>query len=224
MGTLYWQLNDIWPVASWASIDYYGRWKALHYVAKRFFEPIMISCEETGETMTRSSVNAEYSVFEYATKANLCVHNDTLRDIAGTVRWALRDTKGSILKSGETKVSVSAMSAMYLDEIDFCKTDVQSTYVSYELEIGTEVVSSGTALFTAPKHFAFRDPHLRCEIDGDSLTVYADAYAKYVEIDSPDCDFRLSDNYFDMNAGQKTVKIMGGVPKNIRLRSVYDIR
>ncbi len=224
MGTLYWQLNDIWPVASWASIDYYGRWKALHYVAKRFFEPIMISCEETGETMTRKSVNAEHSVYDYATKAKLCVHNDTLRDITGTVRWALRDAEGSILKSDETQVFVSAMSVTQLDELDFCKTDVQTTYISYELEIDNEVVSSGTALFTAPKHFAFRDPHLRYEIDGDSLTVYADAYAKYVEIDSPDCDFRLSDNYFDMNAGQKTVKIIEGSPKNIRLRSVFNIR
>ena len=43
MGTLYWQLNDCWPVASWSSIDYYGNWKALHYVAKEVFSPIAIS-------------------------------------------------------------------------------------------------------------------------------------------------------------------------------------
>ena len=43
MGALYWQLNDIWPTASWSSLDYYGRLKALHYVAKRFYNPIMIS-------------------------------------------------------------------------------------------------------------------------------------------------------------------------------------
>ena len=49
MGTIVWQLNDIWPVASWASIDYYGRWKALHYAEKKMFAPVMISCEEIGE-------------------------------------------------------------------------------------------------------------------------------------------------------------------------------
>ena len=60
--------------------------------------------------------------------------------------------------------------------------------------------------------------------NGDEITVYADAYAKYVEIDSPDSDFVLSDNYFDMNAGKKTVKIIRGTPKTIKVRSVYDIR
>jgi beta-galactosidase/beta-glucuronidase len=43
MGTLYWQLNDCWPVASWASIDYHGRWKALHYMARHFFAPVLVS-------------------------------------------------------------------------------------------------------------------------------------------------------------------------------------
>ena len=65
---------------------------------------------------------------------------------------------------------------------------------------------------------------LRCEIKGDEITVYADAYAQYVEIDSPDCDFVPSDNYFDRNSGSKTVKILEGKPENICLRSVYAIR
>ena len=68
-----------------------------------------------------------------------------------------------------------------------------------------------------------RDPHLRCEVRGDEITVYADCYAKSVEIDSPDSDFVLSDNYFDMDGGSRTVKILRGQPKTLRLRSVYDI-
>ncbi len=43
MGSLYWQLNDVWPGASWSSIDYAGRWKALHYYARRFYAPLMIA-------------------------------------------------------------------------------------------------------------------------------------------------------------------------------------
>ena len=52
MGTLYWQLNDCWPVASWASIDYHGRWKALHYMARRFFAPVLVSGVEDPEAGT----------------------------------------------------------------------------------------------------------------------------------------------------------------------------
>jgi len=75
-----------------------------------------------------------------------------------------------------------------------------------------------------PKHFNFKNPNLKYEINGDEITIYADSFAKYVEIDSPDSDFILSDNYFDMNAGYKTVKILEGTPKTINLRSVYDIK
>lgn len=224
MGTLYWQLNDIWPVASWASIDYYGRYKALQYVARRFYSPVLLSCKETGEKDTRPSIIMEEKEYPYETKAQLCVTNDTLSEIKGTVFWALRDNTGAIVKDGSEDISVPALSVLWLDEMDFEKTDVEHNYFSYNLKVGGEEISCGTALFTAPKHFEFSDPHLRCELCGDEITVYADAFARCVEIDSPDSDFILSDNYFDMNAGQKTVKILSGVPKTIKLRSVYDIR
>ena len=129
-----------------------------------------------------------------------------------------------MIKEGSLDVSVPALSVLWLDEIDFEKTDVVHNYLSYELEAKGLVISEGTVLFTAPKHFEFLDPKLRCEIDGDEITVFADSYARSVEIDSPDSDFILSDNYFDMNAGKKTVKVLEGNPKTIVLRSVYDIR
>lgn len=223
MGTLYWQLNDIWPTASWSSIDYYGRLKALHYVAKRFYSPVMISCKETGEGDTRYFPTLDPRV-DYETKAQLCVTNETRSDVIGEAVWALRDNAGKILKEGKTVMTVPALSSVWLDEMDFCKTDVDHTYMSYAFKVNGETVSEGSVLFTLPKYFNFTDPNLRCEVNGDEITVYADSYAQYVEIDSPDCDFVLSDNYFHMNAGTKTVKILEGTPENIRLRSVYDIR
>ncbi len=224
MGALYWQLNDIWPVASWASIDYYGRLKALQYVAKRFFAPVMISCKEIGETATRPAPIMEVGYYDYSTEAQLSVANETLNDVKGTVKWELRNAVSTIIKSGSEDICVPALTSKWLENMDFNKTDVLNNYISYSFEVDGEVVSSGTALFTVPKHFNFRDPHLRCEVKGDEITVYADSYAKYVEIDSPDSDFILSDNYFDMNAGSVTVKVLEGTPTNIRLRSVYDIR
>ncbi len=224
MGALYWQLNDIWPVASWASIDYFGRYKALQYVAKRFFAPVMISCEEIGETATRPFVVMQPDFYDYSTQARLSVANETTKDISGVVNWELRSADSKILQSGSKKITVPALSSVWLDNMDFNKTDVKNNYLSFGFVVDDTVVSEGTALFTVPKHYDFINPNLRCEINGDEITVYADAYAKYVEIDSPDSDFVLSDNYFDMNSGSKTIKILEGAPKTIRLRSVYDIR
>lgn len=85
MGAIIWQLNDIWPVASWASIDYYGRWKALHYAAKRFFAPVMISAEEEGELSQNPKINEYHPApLEKSFRLNVC--NETLRDVTGEVR------------------------------------------------------------------------------------------------------------------------------------------
>ena len=224
MGALYWQLNDIWPVASWSSIDYYGRFKALQYVAKRFFNPIMISCEEVGETTTRPYVVMQRDFYDYTTKARLNVTNETMADVVGNVVWELRSSDAKVIKNGVQEITVPALSSVWLDRIDFNKTDVENNYLSYSFVVDGVIVSEGTVLFTVPKHFNFKNPNLHYEINGDEITVYADKYAKSVEIDSPDSDFILSDNYFDLNGGSKTVKILEGTPNTIKLRSVYDIK
>lgn len=222
MGAIYWQLNDIWPVASWASIDYYGRWKALHYYAKRFFAPLLLSCEETGETTDRCSVVLQPSPIQ--TSARLNIANETRHPETLTVRWALRNNYAEILQHGEQTVRVPALSSLWLKKLDFPGIDYLETYFSYELlRQGTDI-SSGSVLFTAPKHFRFVDPQLAYRIEGDVIIVTAQAYAKNVEIDCPDSDVILSDNYFDMNAGEKRVKILSGCPTTLHLRSVYNIR
>lgn len=223
MGALYWQINDIWPVASWASIDYYGRYKALQYYAKRFFSPVLISCEEIGEKDTKPEVNLEPGFIDYETKASLAITNDTLKDVSGKVRWALTRNDGTVLQSDEFDATVKSMSVERFEQMDFNKTDVENNYLSFEFEVDGKVVSDGTVLFTAPKHFEFCNPNLSYMIEGNKITVTADAYAKNVEIYSPDSDFILSDNYFDINKGSKTVEILEGEPKTIILRSVYDI-
>ena len=224
MGALYWQLNDIWPVASWSSIDYFGRYKALQYVAKKFFSPIMISCEEIGETHTRPYIVMQPDFYDYSTQARLNVTNETTEDVSGIVKWELRTAEAKVLQSGEEKITVPALSAHWLDNMDFNKTDVQNNYLSFCFIVDDVAVSEGTVLFTVPKHFNFIDPKIRCEISDKTITVHADAFAKYVEIYSPDSDFILSDNYFDMNAGSKTVNILEGTPKTVTVRSVYNIQ
>ena len=224
MGTLYWQLNDIWPVASWSSIDYYGRLKALHYYAKRFFSPVLLSCAEIGEKTTRPHVIMEPWHYDYETKATLSITNDTREAIDGFVVATLRNSAAESLSKMAYPVHVEPFSVLHLDEVDFGKTDVKNNYYSFELVVDGETVSEGTVLFTAPKHFDFIDPELEVRVEDDEIVISAKAYAKSVEIYSPDSDFILSDNFFDMNAGEKRVQIVEGEVGKIRVRSVYDIR
>ena len=95
------------------------------------------------------------------------------------------------------------------------------------LTVGSDMpfcVSGGTALFCPPKHFHFADPKLQFKVEGDEITVSASAYARSVEITCDDGDVLLSDNYFDLNADSRTVKILRGTGSKFRVRSVYDIR
>ena len=222
MGAIYWQLNDCWPVASWASVDYYGRWKALHYFAKRFFAPVLLSCHEEGVMTQNSNVNRE--VVDLERSIRLSVANETMENQTVRVVWALRNADASVIQEGTRQVSVPRLSSVWLDKEIFADADLFSNYVSYDLYIGYERISGGTALFNLPKHFRFQDPHLQWSVKGDIITVKADAYAKSVEIRNENDDLVLSDNYFDMNGGEYAVKVISGDPDKLTLRSVYDIR
>lgn len=223
MGAIYWQLNDCWPVASWSSIDYCGRLKALHYYAKRFFAPLMLSCEEQGMMSSGKVLNWQhFDEFEKSIRLN--VANETREDAVVTVRWALRNPKAEILQSDEQQVKVPALTSVWLDKVEFPDVDVYTQYISYEMEQDGAVISDGTVNFSYPKYFRYEDPQLTCRVIGDEIEVTASAYAKSVEILNEKEDLILSDNYFDMNAGTKRVKIESGDAGSLRLRSVYDIR
>lgn len=222
MGTVYWQLNDCWPVASWASIDYFGRWKALHYGAKRFFAPILLSCMEEGLLSQDGNVNAE--PYDVKKEIQLNLSNETRNDETILVRWALRDSSAHILKQEESFVTVEALSAQWLPKKELSEARLYEDYVSFEaLKDGVEI-SCGTVLFVPPKHFHFQNPRLTWRLEGDEIVVCAEAYARSVEIRNEQEDMRLSDNYFDMNAGEKRIRILSGKTEGICVRSVYDVR
>ena len=221
MGAIYWQLNDIWPVASWASLDYHGRWKALHYVARRFFAPIMLSCKEECEVTTKTSIVMESD--KDINTAQLCVANETKQDFTGTVSWSLRDAGSRVICRGEEEVCTKAFSSHWLAEMDFSDTDYLENHLTFALAGADGVVSEGSVLFTAPKHYHFRDPELKVTRQGDLLTVEAKNYARSVELYSENADVVLSDNFFDMEAGTKTVCIVRGEAQDWKARSVYDI-
>lgn len=222
MGAIIWQLNDIWPVASWASIDYYGRWKALHYAAKRFFAPVMISAEEEGELSQNPKINEYHPApLEKSFRLNVC--NETLRDVTGEVVWALRTPDGAIVRQNQQTLTIPAMSAKWLDKVDCADASLTGHYVSFAFVVDDVALSEGTCIFCAPKHFEFVDPLLTVETRGNTIIVTSHAYAKQVWLESEDADLLLDDNAFDMNPGTKVVRVVKGTAEKVRVRSVWDL-
>ena len=223
MGAVIWQLNDCWPVASWAGIDYFGRWKALQYYAKRFFAPVLVSCHEEGLVDQEDiSVNTEH--IDPRKTARLNVSNETIEAFAGRIDWSLRRPDASVIEEGSFDVAVPALDALWLPEQDFTKYGPYDCYYAYRLtDRAGRTVGEGSVLFCAPKHFRFRDPGLTVRLEGDVAVVTASSYARSVEVQCGP-DVLLEDNYFDMNGGERRVKILRGEAKDAAVRSVYDIR
>ena len=223
MGAIVWQLNDCWPVISWSSIDYCGRWKALHYAQKRFFAPLLVSCQEEGMMTREADMNREHFVFEKSIRLN--VANETMKEQSVQVSWAVRDAEAKIVRDGGLQeVKVPALTSVWLDKVLLPEVDIFSEYVSFEMRKDGETVSEGSVIFSYPKYFRYKDPELSWRVEGDEIVVSAKAYAKSVEILNGEEDLILSDNYFDLNGDEKRVKIVSGKAEGIRLRSVFDIR
>ncbi|MBO4921503.1 MAG: glycoside hydrolase family 2 protein [Lachnospiraceae bacterium] len=222
MGTMYWQLNDCWPVASWASIDYFGRWKALHYYAKRFFAPVLLSCEE--DSLLNQSMNVNAEPFEVKKAVRFNVSNESLTDRKVTVSWQLRKNTGVIKEEHTEEITVKALSAVWFEKYELKQAELYEDYVSYSLYENGVLISSGSVLFCPPKHFKFIDPELKVSLDGDEIVVSAKHFARSIEIRNANDDLILSDNFFDLNGGEKRVKIIKGTPEGLAVRSVYDIR
>ena len=223
MGAVVWQLNDIWPVASWSSIDYFGRWKALHYHEVKMFSPVMISCEEHGEIDQKPFCVTEPRQIKKSFRLN--VANETMSDVCGTVRWKLCTADGKTIRKGSGKVRVPALSSVWLQEKDCSDTDQLSTYLTYSFlpdTAGCPGVPEGTALFCAPKHFRFKKPKLSILREGNELVITTDVFTKNVFIDAEDGDIRLEDNFFDMNPGTRRIRILGGNASKFRLMCVND--
>ncbi len=222
MGAIVWQLNDIWPGASWSSIDWYGRWKLLHYAEKRFFAPVLLSVEEHGEVDQKPDIN-ELAPAKVEKTCRMNLANEGTETVSGTVRWQLRAPDASVTESGSFDISVPPRSALWLPELSFEDADPTACYFSCTFEMDGAAVSSSSVLFCAPKHFRFADPRLEVSARGDEVTVRACAYARAVCIEGSDPDLLLSDNGFDLNAESRTVRVLRGRAEGLRARSIYSI-
>jgi len=190
MGTLYWQLNDAWPVTSWSSIDYYGNWKALQYKLKTLYAPVLLSFDQK-----------DYGVF---------VTSDLMRDLKGDLKVKVVDFEGNVLfeKSINAQVPANGNEKLQIESLaDYlAKTDKITIYVKLELVENESILAERYCYLAYPKDLKLpkAEPTLKVsEADGQiCLEVTTDAFAKDLQVYCTNGMGNFSDNFFDLEAGQ----------------------
>ncbi|WP_033922178.1 beta-mannosidase [Sphingomonas sp. 37zxx] len=187
LGSLYWQMNDVWPAISWASVDYFGRWKLLNFAARRFFAPQAIVAERTDKT-------------------RITLVSDALTPIAATWRLSVRDMGGAILSQREAAVTLPANGVQHIAELDdaalFGGAPANASYAIAELLVDGRVIDRDLVERLMPREMAYPAPGLSARWDGNRVTVSATQLARAVMLDFGTLDARPSDNGFDLLPGE----------------------
>lgn len=221
MGTLYWQINDNWPVASWSSIDYYGRWKALHYMACRFYEPVAGSIVRIADTDT-----AERNGGEHFSAVAAHVQNETAQPVGVTVTMTLKTFDFKVITTATQHVVVPAFGVSKALEEDYSsyvqrqprilitpsakrvEDDTHHYYdkkdvfveVVFTYEDGRVQIESDTLV--PYKHVELPQSSIHAEVVGNANTytiaLQSNVYAPFVEVDFKDADVILSDNIINL--------------------------
>lgn len=222
MGCVFWQYNDTWPGMSWSSVDYFGRWKALHYAARKFYSPILVSGLEHPE-------NGTIDVF---------VTSDLLKAEQGTLTWMITDLNGKTLaqKSMDLKMAPrTSQKATVLNlQEPIQKAGANNLLTWLNLEVGGKTVSDNLVLMTLPKELKLPDPRLTLSVketrDGFLATIQSEKPALWAWLELERADAKFSDNFFHLKPGapqkiliQPWTKISkDDLVKELRLRSLAD--
>lgn len=193
MGSLYWQLDDTWPGITWSSIDYFGRWKALQFHARRFYAPLLIAAlRNHGSTM-------------------VSLVSDRTAPVAAQWRLRLMDFSGKVLDSRQADVTLPPLSSTRVGTFSEAEllhgADPRATFAVLELLVDDRVVSRNLVFFDRPKSLALPSPHIRTQLaktgDGYTLTLESDKLAREVWVSFGDIDAGVSDNAFDILPGRQ---------------------
>ncbi len=194
MGSIFWQLNDCWPVASWSSIDYYGRWKALQYYARRFYAPILISPHVENGAL------------------KIYIVSDKTDARAATLRVRLMEFDGKVLLEETHTVDVAPLSSkVYLDWplkklTDAGASDTSRVFVAADLTAASEPISRNIVYLAPTKEIHLKPATLKVETAGTNgsykIRVSSPVLARSVYLSFGDLDVNLSDNYFDLLPGE----------------------
>lgn len=194
MGTLYWQINDCWPAPSWASIDFAGNWKALHFMARRFFNPVLVSIVEDAS----------------AGSAEIHVTSDLRNRMSGVVTWALVTTGGKIIESATVPVDLKPLRNRLLTKLKLEKFlsehGAQNLLLYVDFAVDGEVISDNLATFVRPKHLQLAAPVFRTSVRESgpgqfSVSVSANQPALWVWLDLAGSTARYSDRFVHLKPG-----------------------
>jgi beta-mannosidase len=195
-GALFWQYNDCWPVASWASVDYGKQYKALQYHARHFNKMVCLSNDY------------------YRDRVELYCINEYPRPFAGTLGWKLSTFSGDLVSSGSAAAEVPASGAkkiVILRFKDMLKGKKKNeVFLEITLTRGNEAVDEKTYLLVPDREALLPKPKLSVQSgirDGAYyVTVKSDVYTRYLCIEGDDQNEPWSDNFFDLPPGrEKTI-------------------
>ena len=201
MGTLFWQLNDCWPVTSWSSVDYYGNWKAVQYQAKESFENILIS------------VNAEENQYK------VYIINDELNAIKEKLELRLIDFKERLLweKIIEVKVEPNSSKVYFqMDKKELEKFNLKQIVLNLKFN-----TAKTNYFFEKPKDLLLEKPIILIKkIDETTIEVSTNVLAKNVFLFQEGTFF--DDNYFDLLPNEKRILKLSKPAKDIKVMSLFD--
>jgi len=215
MGTLYWQLNDCWPVASWSSLDHDGSWKALHYMARDFYAPLLVSAVADGKEGSLA----------------ITVTNDQQQNVQGVVSWEVTTAAGEWVDGGEVSAVFAAAANRTLDTLDLHEAltshGKRNLLVWLKLHVDGQLVSQNLALFARPKHFSLLKPQIAWKIERVSEHVYqvtlsTDRPALWVWIETEDDSIHISDNFFHLHPQQEQTIILTTGKGSMDKASIID--
>jgi beta-mannosidase len=193
MGSLFWQINDCWPVASWSSIDYTGRWKALQYYARRFYNDILLSPHEDNG------------------KLNFYIVSDRLQPTAAQLKVSLLDFEGRTLRTDQQDIVVTALSSksylnIPIDELLSGK-DPKSVFLFAELLVDGKSISPNEYFFHPYKNLSMPRPQISFNAvrtpAGYRITLSSDKLARAVYLSAPNYEGFFVDNYLNLIPGKK---------------------
>jgi len=219
MGSLIWQLNDCWPVASWSSIDYYGRWKALQYYARRFYSPILVSpLVEDG-------------------KVTVYVVSDKTQPVSGTLRARVLSMDGAVIKEEQKQITLAPLSSDTYMDITFqsllkSEQDLGKLALVTDFIVDGNVESRNVNYLVPTKQVRLLPANIETKVsrndDGYDLTLSSKVLARDVYLTFGDLEAQVSDNFVDLVPGESVkIKVISAgsldeVEKKLKVTSLVD--